>query len=139
MPTLMQLVKSARKSKTTRCTTSALKGAPQRKGICIRALTTSPKKPNSAVRHVAKVKLTNLINITARLIGSGYICAKYNRVLAHGGRANDLPGVGYSLVRGAYDFSPVLFKKKRRSVYGTSRPDNYTKHIRRRFRSIKKN
>jgi len=98
----------------------------------------SPKKPNSAVRHVAKVKLTNDFNVTTRLIGSGYICAKYNRVLVHGGRANDLPGVSYSLVRGVYDFSSVLFKKKRRSVYGTSRPDNFSKHIRRCFRATQK-
>lgn len=97
----------------------------------------SPKKPNSAVRHVAKVKLTNDVNVTAKVTGSGYVCAKYNRVLVHGGRANDLPGVGYSLVRGVFDFSPVLFKKKRRSVYGTSRPDNHTKHIRRCFRAIR--
>jgi small subunit ribosomal protein S12 len=97
----------------------------------------SPKKPNSAVRHVAKVKLTNDINLTAKVVGSGYLCAKYNRVLVHGGRANDLPGVGYSLVRGVFDFSPMLFKKKRRSVYGTSRPELHTKHVRRCFRSLK--
>lgn len=118
--------------------TQALKKRPQVKGVVTRVVTMNPKKPNSAVRHVAKVKLTNELNVTTRLIGSGYLCAKYNRVLVHGGRANDLPGVGYSLVRGALDFSPVLFKKKRRSVYGTSRPDNYTKHIRRCFRSIQK-
>lgn len=97
----------------------------------------SPKKPNSASRHIAKVKLTNGFGVTARLPGIGYLCSKYNRVLVNGGRANDLPGVGYSLVRGALDFSPVIFKKKRRSVYGTARPDGYTKHIRRCFRSLK--
>ena len=106
------------------------------KGAVTKVVTMSPKKPNSAVRHVAKVKLTNNLKITARLLGSGYLCAKYNRVLAHGGRANDLPGVGYSLVRGKYDFAAVLFKKKRRSVYGTQRPDNFTKHKRRCIRSI---
>jgi len=93
-----------------------------------------PKKPNSAVRHIAKVKLTNDIHVTARIPGIGYRCSKYNRVLVHGGRANDLPGVGYTLVRGVYDFAGVIFKKKRRSIYGTSRPDNYTKHRRRCFR-----
>ena len=98
----------------------------------------SPKKPNSDVRHVAKVKLTSDINLTAKITGAGYLCAKYNRVLAHGGRANDLPGVGYSLVRGVYDLSPVLFKKKRRSVYGTTRPDGYTKHVKRGLRALKK-
>ena len=95
----------------------------------------SPKKPNSAVRHVAKVTLTNTLRVTARVPGIGYICAKYNRVLVHGGRANDLPGVGYSLVRGVYDFSPVIYKRKRRSVYGTSRPDGHSKYIRKSLRN----
>ena len=97
----------------------------------------SPKKPNSASRQIAKVKLTNGLNVTARVPGKGYVCSKYNRVLVNGGRANDLPGVGYTLVRGVYDFSPVIFKKKRRSVYGTSRPEGYTKHLRRCFREKK--
>lgn len=72
----------------------------------------SPKKPNSAVRHVAKLTLTSSRRLTARIPGIGYMCAKYNRVLVHGGRANDLPGVGYSIIRGVYDFSPVVSKKK---------------------------
>jgi len=117
--------------------TPALCSRPQIKGIISRVVTMSPKKPNSAVRHVAKVKLTNELNLTARVPGVDYLCSKYNRVLVHGGRANDLPGVGYSLVRGVYDFSAVIFKKKRRSVYGTARPDNFTKHVRRCFRSQK--
>lgn len=96
-----------------------------------------PKKPNSAVRHIAKVRLTNETNLTARMPGIDYRCSKYNRVLVHGGRANDLPGVGYTLIRGVYDFSPVLFKKKRRSVYGAERPDGHTKHIRRCFKNKK--
>lgn len=95
----------------------------------------SPKKPNSASRQIAKVKLTNELNVTARVPGSGYICSRYNRVLVNGGRANDLPGVGYTLVRGAYDFSPVIYKRKRRSVYGVSRPEGHTKHIRRSTRT----
>ena len=94
----------------------------------------SPKKPNSAVRHVAKVALTNGLRVTGRIPGIGYICSKYNRVLVRGGRANDLPGVGYSLIRGVYDFSSVIFKKKRRSLYGTSRPDGLTKFIKRSLR-----
>lgn len=118
--------------------TPALNSRPQVKGVVTKVTTTSPKKPNSAVRHIAKVKLTSDTNLTARVVGAGYVCAKYNRVLVHGGRANDLPGIGYSLVRGVYDFSPMLFKKKRRSVYGTSRPDNYTKHVKRSLRAIKK-
>jgi small subunit ribosomal protein S12 len=94
----------------------------------------SPKKPNSAVRHVAKVALSNQLRLTARIPGIGYVCSKYNRVLVRGGRANDLPGVGYSLIRGAYDFSPVIFKRKRRSIYGTSRPDGFTKFVKRSLR-----
>lgn len=117
--------------------TPALTKRPQVKGIVSKVTTMSPKKPNSASRHIAKVKLTNEYNVTARVPGIGYVCSKYNRVLVNGGRANDLPGVGYSLVRGVYDFSPVIFKRKRRSVYGTSRPDGYTKHVRRCFRSQK--
>lgn len=118
--------------------TPALCQRPQVKGVVTRVTTTSPKKPNSATRHIAKVKLTNEINITGRLPGSGYVCAKYNRVLVHGGRANDLPGVGYTLVRGVYDFSAVLFKRKRRSVYGVERPKELITHIRRKDRSIQR-
>lgn len=99
--------------------------------------TMKPKKPNSAVRHIAKVRLTNEINLTARVAGINYRCSKYNRVLVHGGRANDLPGVGYTLVRGVYDFSGVIFKRKRRSVYGTPRPDGHTSYIRRSTRAKK--
>jgi small subunit ribosomal protein S12 len=115
--------------------TQALCKRAQVKGIVNLVATMKPKKPNSAIRHVAKVKLTNDINLTARIPGIGYRCSKYNRVLVHGGRANDLPGVGYSLVRGVYDFPSVIFKKKRRSIYGTSRPDNYTSHKRRSSRT----
>jgi len=114
--------------------TPALQKRPQVKGIVTRVTTMSPKKPNSAVRHIAKVALTNGLRVTARIAGIGYICSKYNRVLVTGGRANDLPGVGYTLVRGAYDFSPVIFKKKRRSVYGTSRPEGFTKYIKKSLR-----
>lgn len=114
--------------------TPALQKRPQVKGTVSKVVTTSPKKPNSASRHVAKVKLTNNLNVTARVPGIGYICSRYNRVMVNGGRANDLPGVGYSLVRGVYDFSPVISKKKRRSVYGVSRPANFTKHLKRSLR-----
>jgi small subunit ribosomal protein S12 len=114
--------------------TPALCDRPQIKGIVNLVATMKPKKPNSAVRHIAKIKLTNDINLTARIPGIGYRCSKYNRVLVNGGRANDLPGVGYSLVRGVYDFSGVIFKRKRRSIYGTSRPDGHTDHRRRCYR-----
>ncbi len=115
--------------------TPALCRRPQIKGTVTKVTTMSPKKPNSASRQIAKVKLTNELNVTARVPGSGYICSRYNRVLVNGGRANDLPGVGYTLVRGAYDFSPVIYKRKRRSVYGVSRPEGHTKHIRRSTRT----
>ena len=113
-----------------------LKRSPQAKGIVTRVVTMSPKKPNSAIRHVAKVNLMNGLRLTTRLPGRGYLCAKYNRLLAEGGRANDLPGVGYTAVRGVYDFSPVVGKVKRRSVYGVSRPNGFTKFVRRSLRRI---
>lgn len=94
----------------------------------------NPKKPNSAQRHVAKVKMYSKPRITARVPGSGGGPARFNRVLVRGGRANDLPGVGYSLVRGVYDFPPLFGKKKSRSFYGVERPDTTDKYIRRRFR-----
>lgn len=138
MASLKQSSIRSEKYKITNFTrTPALTKRPQIKGIVSKVTTMSPKKPNSASRHVAKVRLTNEFNVTARVPGIGYVCSKYNRVLVHGGRANDLPGVGYSLVRGAFDFSPVIFKRKRRSIYGTARPDNFTKHVRRCFRSQK--
>jgi len=115
--------------------TPILKKSPQVKGIVYRISTMSPKKPNSAVRHVAKIDLTNNLRLTARLPGKGYLCGKYNRVLVEGGRANDLPGVGYTAIRGVYDFSPVVGKVKRRSVYGVSRPSGLSKHIRRSIRT----
>ena len=114
--------------------TPILMRCPQAKGIVSKVVTMSPKKPNSAIRHVAKVSLNNGLKVTARLPGRGYLCAKYNRVLIRGGRANDLPGVGYSAVRGAYDFSPVVGKKKRRSVYGVSRPSGFSTFVRRSLR-----
>jgi small subunit ribosomal protein S12 len=116
--------------------TQALRSRPQIKGIVIKVVTRSPKKPNSATRHVAKVKLTNNKSVTARIPGRGYHCSKYNRVLVEGGRANDLPGVGYTLIRGVYDFSALIGKRKRRSIYGISRPDKSAKHTRRCFRTV---
>lgn len=120
---------------STNSRTPILKQSPQVKGIVTRVVTMSPKKPNSAIRHVAKVDLTNGLKLTARLPGKGYLCGKYSRVLVEGGRANDLPGVGYTLVRGVYDFSPVVGKAKRRSVYGVSRPSGFSKHVRRSVRN----
>ena len=89
----------------------------------------SPKKPNSANRHISKVTLTNDLKVSCRLPGKGNLCAKFNRVLVEGGRANDLPGINYTLKRGSYDFTPVFGKKKRRSIYGVSRPEGLSKYV----------
>lgn len=118
--------------------TPALKKTSHAKGIVYKLTVMSPKKPNSAIRHIAKVNLNNSKRVTIRLMGSGVWCIKYNRVLVRGGRANDLPGVGYTGVRGVYDFAQLVHKRYRRSIYGTSRPENYTKHIRRCFRHLGK-
>ena len=120
--------------KPTMSRTPILTQCPQAKGTVTRVVTRSPKKPNSAIRHVAKIDLNNGLRLTARLPGIGYLCARYNRVLVGGGRANDVPGIGYRAIRGAYDFSPVVGKKKRRSVYGVSRPSGFSTHIRRSVR-----
>ncbi len=94
----------------------------------------NPKKPNSAMRHVAKVKLYRKPRITSRIPGRGFGITKFSRALSRGGRANDLPGVGYSLVRGACDFAPLFTKKRRRSFYGVERPMGSVKFIRRKLR-----
>lgn len=114
--------------------TPILKNSPQAKGIVTKVTNMSPKKPNSAVRSVAKIDLNNGLRLTARLPGKDYLCGKYNRILVHGGRANDLPGVGYTAIRGVYDFSPVVGKIKRRSVYGVSRPAGFSTYIRKSLR-----
>jgi small subunit ribosomal protein S12 len=94
----------------------------------------NPKKPNSAMRHVAKVRLYRKPRVTARIPGIGFGVTKFNRVLVRGGRANDLPGVSYSLVRGVYDFPSLFGKKKSRSFYGVSRPEVPNKYIRKKLR-----
>lgn len=136
MATISQLVKKTieRKKKKSFSRTPILKKKPQTQGIVLKVFTTSPKKPNSALRHVAKIKTNLSCFAIARLPGSGYYCQKFSKVLMEGGRANDLPGVRYSLRRGVYDFAPLVSKKKRRSIYGTSRPENYTNYIRKCFR-----
>lgn len=114
-----------------------LKNSPQIKGLVVRLVIITPKKPNSAIRHVAKLNLykTNR-HLFARVPGIGNLPTKYNRVLARGGRANDLPTVRFTLIRNVYDFAGLVHKKKRRSIYGAGRPENYTKHIRRCFRHL---
>lgn len=138
MSTLSQTlrIRTKRQNKRPASRTAALKKQPQAKGVVTRVRTMTPKKPNSAIRHVAKVNLYNGKRVTARMPGIGYPCSRYNRVLVEGGRANDLPGVGYTLIRNAYDFSPVFGKRKRRSIYGVSRLEGSTKHVRRCFRKL---
>jgi small subunit ribosomal protein S12 len=136
MATLTQVskIKSSRTKVSPLSRTPRLKKCPFGKGLVVRVYIMSPKKPNSAKRHVAKVKMYNKPRVTARIPGSGFGVSKFNRVLVRGGRANDLPGVGYSLVRGVYDFSPHFGKKKARSFYGLPRPEHTVKHIRRKIR-----
>lgn len=111
--------------------------APQRKGLVLRVVIITPKKPNSALRHVAKITIyKNLKRVFGRIPGIGYLPVKFNRVLVRGGRANDLPSVRLTLVRNVFDFSPLSMRRRRRSVYGVSRPSTLTKHIRRRYRHL---
>jgi small subunit ribosomal protein S12 len=114
--------------------TPRLRQCPFGRGLVVRVYVMSPKKPNSAKRQVAKVRMYSKPRVTARILGSGFGVSKFSRVLVRGGRANDLPGVGYTLVRGAYDCSPHFGKKKRRSFYGVPRPDALKKHVRRKVR-----
>jgi small subunit ribosomal protein S12 len=109
---------------------------PQKKGVVSKVVTMSPKKPNSAKRHVAKARLTTDKNVTVRMPGSGSHVTKYNRILVEGGRANDLPGVGYTAIRGVYDFVGLYDKVTRRSIYGVKRPENTVKHVRRSKRRL---
>lgn len=103
---------------------------PQKKGVVSHIVTMSPKKPNSAKRHVAKARITTEKNATLRMPGSGHHVTKYNRVLIEGGRANDLPGVGYTAIRGVYDFAGLYEKINRRSIYGVKRPENTVVYVR---------
>ncbi len=138
--TLSQLSKKSsfnRKKKKNFSRTQKLNKTCQLKGVVTKLTIMTPKKPNSAIRNIAKVNLyKNKKNLTCRIPGIGYLPTKYNRVLVEGGRANDLPGVRYTLRRGVYDFSGLYSKVRRRSVYGTPRPEGYTKHVRRCFRQI---
>jgi len=121
MPTPQQLVTQARPVKARRIRTPALQGAPQKKGVCLRVYTKSPKKPNSAVRKVAKVKLTNQQEIIAYIPGEGHGLQEHSVVLVRGGRTQDLPGVKYKLIRGVFDFQGVKGRTRGRSKYGTKK------------------
>ena len=122
MPTIQQLVRRGREEKTTKTSTPALKGSPQRRGVCTRVYTTTPKKPNSALRKVVKLKLSNGRKVEAYIPGEGHNLQEYSVVLMRGGRVQDLPGVKYHLIRGKYDFQGVKSRKTARSLYGTKKP-----------------
>src|SRR5947208_3210759 len=121
MPTIAQLVRKGRESKTTKTKTPALKGAPQRRGVCTRVYTHTPKKPNSALRKVARVRLTTGQEVTAYIPGVGHNLQEHSIVLVRGGRVRDLPGVRYTIIRGTLDTSGVRDCKHPRSRYGAKR------------------
>ena len=122
MPTISQLVRKGRTAKVTKTKTPALKASPQRRGVCTRVYTTTPKKPNSALRKVARVKLSNGIEVTAYIPGEGHNLQEHSVVLVRGGRVKDLPGVRYHIVRGSLDLQGVKDRKQSRSKYGAKRP-----------------
>ena len=122
MPTIQQLVRKGRTSKPRKGTTPGLKGSPQRRGVCTRVYTATPKKPNSALRKVAKVRLTNGYEVISYIGGEGHNLQEHSVVLIRGGRVKDLPGVRYHTVRGALDASGVVKRRQSRSKYGAKRP-----------------
>lgn len=122
MPTIQQLVRKGRTDKTFKTKSPALDSCPQRRGVCTRVYTTTPKKPNSAMRKVAKVRLTNQIEVIAYIPGEGHNLQEHSIVLIRGGRVKDLPGVRYHIVRGTLDTAGVEGRNQRRSKYGTKRP-----------------
>ena len=122
MPTIAQLVRKGREAKTSKTKTPALKGAPQRRGVCTRVYTITPKKPNSALRKVARVRLTNGFEVTSYIPGEGHNLQEHSVVLIRGGRVKDLPGVRYHIIRGTLDTQGVKDRRQRRSKYGAKRP-----------------
>jgi small subunit ribosomal protein S12 len=122
MPTINQLVRKGRKRIKKKTNTPALKGAPQKRGVCTRVYTSTPKKPNSALRKVARVRLTTGMEVTAYIPGIGHNLQEHSVVLVRGGRVKDLPGVRYHIVRGTLDTLGVEGRKKGRSKYGSKKP-----------------
>ena len=121
MPTINQMVRKGRKPKPAKNTTPALRGAPQKRGVCTRVYTTTPKKPNSALRKVARVKLSNGMEVTSYIPGEGHNLQEHSVVLVRGGRVKDLPGVRYKIIRGALDTQGVKNRKQARSRYGAKK------------------
>ncbi|PIQ42998.1 MAG: 30S ribosomal protein S12 [Gammaproteobacteria bacterium CG11_big_fil_rev_8_21_14_0_20_46_22] len=124
MATINQLVRKPRKPKIKKVKMPALQACPQKRGVCTRVYTTTPKKPNSALRKVARVRLTNGMEVTAYIPGEGHNLQEHSVVLIRGGRVKDLPGVRYHVVRGSLDTSGVQDRKQARSKYGAKRPKN---------------
>jgi small subunit ribosomal protein S12 len=122
MPTINQLVRQGREELTYKSKSPALKNSPQRRGVCTRVYTTTPKKPNSALRKVARVKLTSGMEVTAYIPGEGHNLQEHSIVMIRGGRVKDLPGVRYHIVRGTLDTQGVQNRKQARSKYGAKRP-----------------
>ncbi len=118
MPTINQLIRKGRQEQSKRTKTPALKGAPQKRGVCTRVYTTTPKKPNSALRKVARVRLVNGMEVTAYIPGIGHNLQEHSVVLIRGGRVRDLPGVRYKIIRAALDSAGVANRKRGRSKYG---------------------
>lgn len=121
MPTINQLVRQGRKKVKKKVKTPALESCPQKKGVCVRVYTTTPKKPNSALRKVARIRLTNGMEVTTYIPGEGHNLQEHSVVLIRGGRVKDLPGVRYHMVRGTLDAIGVEGRKKSRSKYGTKK------------------
>lgn len=122
MPTINQLVRNSREKVSKRNKVPALKSCPQKRGVCLRVYTTTPKKPNSALRKVARVKLTNGQEVTAYIPGEGHNLQEHSVVLIRGGRVKDLPGVRYHIIRGTLDTQGLEKRRQRRSKYGAKRP-----------------
>ncbi|MCX6827340.1 MAG: 30S ribosomal protein S12 [candidate division Zixibacteria bacterium] len=122
MPTISQLIRKGRRMVVSKTTTPALKESPQKRGVCTRVYTSTPKKPNSALRKVARVRLTNKMEVTAYIPGEGHNLQEHSIVLIRGGRVKDLPGVRYHIIRGTMDASGVSDRTQSRSKYGTKRP-----------------
>jgi small subunit ribosomal protein S12 len=121
VPTINQLVRKGRQDKVSKNKTPALKGSPQRRGVCTRVYTTTPKKPNSALRKVARVRLSSGVEVTAYIPGEGHNLQEHSIVLVRGGRVKDLPGVRYKVIRGALDTQAVKNRKQARSRYGAKK------------------
>ncbi|MCX5692411.1 MAG: 30S ribosomal protein S12 [Candidatus Omnitrophica bacterium] len=122
MPTISQLIRFGRTEKKKKTKSPALKGCPQKRGVCLQVKTQTPKKPNSALRKVARVRLTNGIEVTSYIPGEGHNLQEHSIVLVRGGKVKDLPGVRYHIIRGTLDTAGVQNRKRSRSKYGAKRP-----------------